>query len=85
MNKEEAIYQTIPVRIFKPPPSEREDIFARSCLPVRPPDCPSFCPLQNNSRYVMKLGGWSSGATVLGKLLVPVRPAGLDKSRARAY
>ena len=30
-------------------------------------------------------GGWSGGAMVLGKLLVPGRPTNLDNSRARAY
>ena len=29
--------------------------------------------------------GWSGDAMVLGKLPVPGRPVGLDKSRARAY
>ena len=29
--------------------------------------------------------GWSGGAMVLGKLLVPGRPTNLDYSRARAY
>ena len=31
------------------------------------------------------LGGWSGGATVLGKLPVPGCPTNLDYSRARAY
>ena len=29
--------------------------------------------------------GWSGGAMVLGKLLVPGRPTNWDNSRARAY
>ena len=29
--------------------------------------------------------GWSGGARVLGKLLVPGRPTNLEYSRARAY
>ena len=29
--------------------------------------------------------GWSGGAMVLGKLLVPGRPSNLDHSRARTY
>ena len=29
--------------------------------------------------------GWSGGAIMLGKLLVPRRPTNLDSSRARAY
>ena len=29
--------------------------------------------------------GWSGGAKVLGKLLVPERPTNLDIDRARAY
>ena len=36
------------------------------------------------SLYVGYLG-WSGGAMVLGKLLVPGRPTNLDYSKARAY
>ena len=32
-----------------------------------------------------QMGGWSSGAMVLGKLTVPGRPTNLDYSKARAY
>ena len=38
----------------------------------------SFC-------FSFYYGGWSGGAMVLGKLLVPGRPTGLDYSRARAF
>ena len=34
---------------------------------------------------VVRWGGWSGGAMVLGKLPVPGRPTNLDYSRARAY
>ena len=35
--------------------------------------------------YYLLRRGWSGGAKVLGKLLVPGRPTNLDYSRARAY
>ena len=34
---------------------------------------------------VVWVSGWSGGAMVLGKLLVPGRPTNLDDRRARAY
>ena len=34
--------------------------------------------------FFQKIMGWSNGATVLGKLLVPGRPTNLDDGRARA-
>ena len=46
--------------------------------------------LKCNIRYLFMqlpsvIFGWSGNAMVLGKLPVPGRSAGLDKSRARAY
>ena len=34
---------------------------------------------------IMRPGGWSGGAKVLGKLSVPGHPTNLDISRIRAY
>ena len=40
---------------------------------------------ERDSRQSPVVKGWSGGAMVLGKLLVPGRPTNLDNSRARAY
>ena len=40
---------------------------------------------REGSRRSPIVRGWSGDAMVLGKLLVPGRPANLDNSRARAY
>ena len=40
---------------------------------------------ERDSRQSPVVKGWSGGAMVLGKLLVPGRPTYLDNSRARAY
>ena len=40
---------------------------------------------ERESRRSPVVRGWSGGAMVLGKLLVPGRPTNLDNSRARAY
>ena len=40
---------------------------------------------ERESRRSPVVRGWSGGAVVLGKLLVPARPTNLDNSRARAY
>ena len=37
------------------------------------------------SKRLIRVWGWSGGAMVLCKLLVPGRPTNLDYSRARAY
>ena len=45
-----------------------------------------FCPpFRSNRRTYKQSRGWSGGAKVLDKLLVPGRPTNLDYSRARAY
>ena len=40
---------------------------------------------ERESRRSPVVWGWSSGAMVLGNILVPGRPTNLDNSRARAY
>ena len=41
--------------------------------------------LMHGATIYYKIGGWSGGAKVLGKLPVPGRPTNLAYSRARAY